>query len=142
MGGEREKPEDVEYRKDAAGQYILDTNGRRIPRQGEYEPPSVLSNRDAINEDNWAEHERQGFVAVDPYVSDDQLEELLGFRQAMFGADNVFTGQPYDAEVGKPTYRDGGKGIYTNPAGMARWEELDAYRREREVDTGSDSESQ
>jgi len=92
------------------------------PAEAEYEPDFVLSRYDAINEGNWPEYQRQGFVVVEPYVANEELDRRLKWHQTSLGVANVYTGEPFDPEAGRPAPNPEGRGIYAHPNG-------DAYSR-------------
>lgn len=80
-------------------------------------PDWELPKHDAITEANWAEYEAQGFVPV---------PERLSGAQNHYGAENVYTGDEWDADAGRPLRHKPGKTVYVNPAGLKHGEEMTA----------------
>lgn len=92
-------------------------------------PNFVLPRYDAITEENWSEHQAQGFVPV---------VESLKFAQAYYGTENVYTGNKWDADAGKPLRHKPGKTVYVSPAGLKRAAEDPVARHIRWMATGHD----
>jgi hypothetical protein len=89
---------------------------------GEYEPNFVLSHRDAVREDNWEGFAARGFklyLTADPTdMSDQEFRYYLASAEATHGAANVYTGDCYDPDAGRPLRHKQGRSIYIDPAGI------------------------
>jgi hypothetical protein len=89
-------------------------------QEGKYEPDFVLPNRDAVNEANWSEYQAKGFAVVSASVPDEvDVERYLTLVQGEYGVANVYTGEAFDRESGRPLRHKPGIGIYVSPEGIA-----------------------
>lgn len=95
----------------------MTTEQTRPDSGSEHTPDWELPKHNAITEANWAEYEAQGFVPV---------PERLSHAQNHYGAENVYTGDEWDADAGKPLRHKPGKTVYVNPAGLKHGEEMTA----------------
>src|ERR1700729_3104093 len=77
----------------------------------EYTPNFELSHRDVIHEDNWSEYEAMGFRPV---------PEPFGSGQAMYGVENIYSGDAYDYDARRPLRHKPGTSMYTSPEGLER----------------------
>lgn len=88
----------------------------------EHEPNFVLAHRDAVREDNWEGYEARGFrlyVTSDPAtISERTFRKFVASAEATFGAANVYTGDCFDHEAGRPLRHKPGRSIYIDPAGI------------------------
>lgn len=86
------------------------------------EPDFMLPNRDVIHEDNWEEYRARGFVPTTVPAD---------FAKNIVGTENVYTGDAYDYEAGRPLQHKPGKGedAYLSP---------DVAKRKRDVQEAYD----
>jgi hypothetical protein len=102
-----------------------------------YEPDFVLSHRDVIHEENWPEYETQGFFMgfnvdhIDEASQDDVLVGLFNAAKATWGVENVYTGDAWSDEDGRPLHHKPGVGIYVHPDGRAHLANLKAEWSQR-----------
>jgi hypothetical protein len=85
----------------------------QISADTNHSPDFELPRHDAIHEDNWAEYQAQGFLPV---------PEDLKSTQNICGIENVFTGDSYDYDTGRPLRHKPGSTVYVSPAGLKRRE--------------------
>lgn len=90
-----------------------------------YEPNFVMPNHNVIREDNWEEYKAKGFV---PVVAGPEL------AAGIVGIENVYTGDPYDYEAGRPLRHNpapsGAGRVYLSPEGAKHKQEVVAAQRE------------
>lgn len=107
----------------------------------------VFPNRDAVREDNWEEYKSKGFGVLWPSIDrDDYGERVVTYAQWEFGTGNVYTGDSYDDEAGRPLRHKPGMGIYVSPEGVEyhdarraqRLKYEDARRAQRQAQSSSD----
>jgi hypothetical protein len=98
----------------------------------EYEPDFVLPLRDAIREDNWEEYAAQGFAVRPTIGSEKTLLTELSSAESTYGTGNVYTGDAFDYDAGKPLRHRPGEGIYISPAGLEYARQREAKIREQD----------
>jgi hypothetical protein len=79
----------------------------------DYTPDFELPRHGVIHEGNWMEYQAQGFLPV---------PEDLEATQNLCGAENVYTGDEYDYDAGRPLRHKPGVGVYVSPDGLKRRE--------------------
>jgi hypothetical protein len=99
-----------------------------------YEPDFELSHRNVIREDNWPTYESKGFRALSITTDADDTIGHVRLAQEEFGIGNVYTGEAYDRESGRPLQHKPGLGIYISSEGVA-------YRDERSAQEQGNSRS-
>ncbi len=95
--------------------------------QSDSTPNFEMPHHDAIHEDNWPEYEARGFEPI-PDVS---MSSLQGMRN-IYGAHNVYTGDAYDGDAGRPLRHKPGGGLYTSPEGLKHAAEMRRKHAESE----------
>jgi hypothetical protein len=99
-----------------------------------YEPDFVLSHRDVIHEGNWPDYEAQGFFRgfsldhIDSLAHDDILIGILNLAKDLYGTENVYTGDAWSNEDGRPLHHKPGVGIYVHPNGRTHLARLHKER--------------
>lgn len=84
-----------------------------------YEPNFVLPHREVVREDNWAEYEVGGFSVLWESIDPEDSLGLVSVARHEFGMANVFTGDAYDNDAGRPLRHKPGMGVYVSPDGVA-----------------------
>lgn len=107
----------------------------------EHEPNFTMPNRDIIREDNWEEYADQGFIARwGVWATDRELLSALMAAESRHGAQNVFTGEAFDLDEGRPLRNQPGKSVYIHPdapgGGMALDWQLPSRRHRPRQDRG------
>ena len=83
-----------------------------------YEPDFELSHKDVVREDNWAKFEANGFRVLSIATDiDDTLGHVM-LAQDEFGIGNIYTGDAYDDQEGRPLRHKPGVSIYVSPDGI------------------------
>ena len=80
-----------------------------------YTPDFELPRQGAIREDNWAKYEARGFRTV---------PEPFDGAQMFYGIPNVYSGDAYDHEAGRPLRHKPGTSVYVSPEGFEYRAEL------------------
>jgi hypothetical protein len=85
-------------------------------------PEFVLPHRKAVTEANWAEWEAKGVRPLPPFeaVIDANLAGDFDAAQGLAGIENVWTGDAFDLEAGRPLADKPGTGIYVTEEGIQR----------------------
>jgi hypothetical protein len=106
----------------------------RSSEQADHTPNFEMPHHDAIHEDNWAEYQAKGFEPVS-----DVKAEHLDAMQNIYGAHNLYTGDAYDDDAGRPLRHKPGGSIYTSPEGLRHAAEM--RRRHEENEHGHQTQS-
>jgi hypothetical protein len=95
------------------------------------DPNFVLPRFNAIHEGNWAEYEAQGFVPFEPIDRPDPpVSDELASTQDFYGKANVYTGDAWDVQAGRPLRHKPGATVYVRiEAGEERTAEVAAEMR-------------
>lgn len=100
-------------------------NETNTDEQAEHTPDFEMPHYDAVHEDNWAEYQAKGFEPV----SGVEIEHLDAMRN-IYGRHNLYTGDAYDDEAGRPLRHKPGASIYVSPEGLRHADEMRREHRE------------
>jgi hypothetical protein len=91
------------------------------------DPNFEMPYHDAIHESNWPEYEARGFEPI----TDVDIEHLDAMRN-IYGSHNVYTGDSFSDEEGRPLRHKPGKSMYVSPEGIRQAAEMRRERVERD----------
>lgn len=92
----------------------------------------TLPNIDAVKEANWQEMSAQGVRVVDECLTTERsMRVALKFAQAMWGTQNVLTGDAFDEKEQRPLHLKPGRGVYIRAEGLAYHETIVKPRHRR-----------
>jgi hypothetical protein len=88
----------------------------------EHTPDFDLLHYDVIHEDNWAEYQAKGYEPIGDFYP-----KRLDMMRNVFGAHNLYTGDAWDYDEGRPLRHKPGSSIYTSPEGIRHSAEMSRH---------------
>jgi hypothetical protein len=86
---------------------------------GDATDPNFEFHHDVIREDNWTEYEARGFTpdAGRRVINQRDILREVQVSRGVFGLHNVYTGDAWDDEAGRPLRHKPGKSVYIDVQG-------------------------